>query len=85
MGLTEIIELRSESAGRSDDDASIAICENRQCDLTIRDVMVDPFSDEIFACSIRFHRLDRSIFPQLADNIVALCICVGIRGVGDLK
>jgi hypothetical protein len=34
---------------------------------------------------IHFDRLDRSIFPQLADNIVALCVCVRIRGVGDLK
>ena len=66
--------------------ASIAIrCEDRQCDFAISNVVVDPFGEEIFAGLIHFHRLDKSIFPQLADNIVALCICVRIRGVGDLK
>src|SRR5262249_55936103 len=66
--------------------ASIAICrEDRQRDFAISNVVVDPFGEEIFAGLIHFHRLDRSIFPQLADNIVALCICVRIRGMGDLK
>ena len=66
--------------------ASIAIrCENRQCDFAISNVVVDPFVDEIFAGLIHLHRLDRSIFPQFANNIVALYICVRIRGVGDLE
>jgi hypothetical protein len=66
--------------------ASIAICcEDRQRDLAIRNVVVDPFGEEIFSGLIHFNRFDGSIFPQLADNIVALCIGVRICGVGDLK
>jgi hypothetical protein len=66
--------------------ASIALCcEDRQRDLAIGNVMVDALGEEIFAGFIDFHRFDRSIFSQLADNILALCIGVRIRGVGDLK
>lgn len=66
--------------------ASIAIrCEDRQCDFAISNVVVDSVGDEIFAGFMHFHRLDRSIFSQLADDIVALYICIRIRRVGDLK
>jgi hypothetical protein len=66
--------------------ASIALCcEDRQRDLAIGNVVVDARCEEIFAGFKDFHRVDRSIFSQLADNVVALCIGVRIRSVGDLK
>jgi hypothetical protein len=60
-------------------------CENRQRYLAVSNVVVDPFGEKIFAGLKSFHRLDKSIFLQLADNIVALCFGVRICGVGDLK
>jgi len=65
--------------------SSMAICENRQSDFAVSNVVVDPLGGEIFARLVHLHRLDRSIFPQLVDKIIALCVCIRIRGVGDLK
>jgi len=59
--------------------------QDRQRDLAIGKVMVDPFGGEIFASLINFHRFDGSILSQLTDNIFALRISVRICGVGDLK
>ena len=57
----------------------------RQNDLAISNVAVDAFGREILAGLIQLLRLDRSIFPQFADDMVALRIRVRVRGVGDLK
>ena len=47
--------------------------------------MVDVLGQEILTGLIHFHGLDCSTFRQLGDDMVALSICVRIRGVGDLK
>lgn len=60
-------------------------CEDRQDDLAIREIMVDVFGKELFAGLIHALGPDEATFSQLADNIVALQIRVGLRGMGDLK
>ena len=60
-------------------------CQTRQRNFTICYVVVDPFSKQILSGLIFLHRLDRSIFHQLGDDIVALSVCVRICGMGNLK
>ena len=57
----------------------------RQRDISIGNVVVNAFGGETWPGLVDFLRLDRSIFPQLTDDIVALFIRIRIRGVGDLK
>ena len=59
--------------------------QDRQRDLAIGNVVVNPFGGEIFAGLIDFDRFDESIFPQLTDDIIALRIRIRICGVGDLE
>jgi hypothetical protein len=64
---------------------SIDIYHRARHDLAISSVVVDAFGGETWAGLIHSLRLDRSSFPQLTDDIIALCIRIRIRSVGDLK
>src|SRR5438105_1946926 len=54
--------------------ARASCSEGCQRDLTIGNVVIDPFGQELFAGLINLHRFDASIFSQLANNVVALRI-----------
>ena len=57
----------------------------RQRDLAIGNVVVDMLGQEILTGLIYFHGFNYSTSRQFGDDMVALGICVRIRGVGDLK
>ena len=74
-----------DSANAMTRESRVLHCQTCQRNFTICYVVVDPFSKQILSGLICLHRLDRSIFRQLGDDIVALSVCVRIGGVGDLK
>ena len=47
--------------------------------------MIDLFGQKILTGLICFHGPDCPTLRQLGDDMIALGICVRIRGVGDLK
>ena len=57
----------------------------RQRDLAIGNVVVDMLGQEILTGLIYFHGFNCSISREFGDDMVALGICVRIRGVSDLK
>ena len=57
----------------------------RQRDLAIGNVVVDMPGQEILTGSIYFHGFNCSTSRELGDDMVALGICVRIRGASDLK
>ena len=59
--------------------------QTRQSNLAIGNVVVDALGEQIFTGLIYFHSLDCSTSRQLGDDMVALGICIRIRGVRDLK
>ena len=59
--------------------------QTRQCNFAIGNVVVDAFGVQIFTRLIYLHSLDSSTSRQFGDDMVALGVCIRIRGVGDLK
>lgn len=57
----------------------------RQRDLAIGNVVVDMLGQEILTGLIYFHGFNCSTSREFGDDMVALGICVRIRGVSDLK
>ena len=57
----------------------------RQRNLAIGNVVVDMLGQEILTRLIYSHGFDCSTSREFGDDMVALGICVRIRGVSDLK
>jgi len=57
----------------------------RQRNLAIGNVVIDMLGQEILTGLIYFNGFNCSTSRQFGDDMVALGICVRIRGVSDLK